>query len=52
MTNQQERVGIIGAGRMGLPMVKHLIAHGFTVTACDIDPGNREKARELGATRS
>ncbi len=50
MTDQQERVGIIGAGRMGLPMVKHLIARGFAVTACDIDSGNREKARALGAT--
>ncbi len=50
MTSQQERVGIIGAGRMGLPMVKHLVARGFAVTACDIDPGNSEKARALGAT--
>src|ERR1700677_926267 len=49
MTNQQERVGIIGAGRMGLPMVKHLVARGFEVTDCDIDPGNRDKARALGA---
>ncbi len=44
-----ETVGIIGVGRMGLPMVKHLLKRGFTVTACDIDPANLNKARELGA---
>lgn len=49
MSVQKERVGIIGAGRMGQPMVKHLIARGFSVTACDIEPGNREKAKALGA---
>jgi 3-hydroxyisobutyrate dehydrogenase/2-hydroxy-3-oxopropionate reductase len=44
-----ERIGVIGVGRMGLAMVKHLIKRGFAVTACDIDPANLNKARELGA---
>ncbi len=44
-----ERVGVIGAGRMGLAMVKHLLRRGFPVTACDIDAANLAKARDLGA---
>jgi 3-hydroxyisobutyrate dehydrogenase len=46
----KERVGIIGVGRMGLAMAKHLIKHGYALTACDIDGGNVKKARELGAS--
>jgi len=45
----KERVGIIGVGRMGLAMAKHLVKHGYTLTVCDIDAGNAEKARALGA---
>lgn len=50
MSNSKERVGIVGAGRMGLPMVKHLIKAGYSVTACDINADNLGKAREMGAT--
>jgi len=50
MANEsKERVGIIGVGRMGLAMAKHLVKHGCTLTVCDIDAGNAEKARALGA---
>jgi 3-hydroxyisobutyrate dehydrogenase len=45
----KERVGIIGVGRMGLAMAKHLTRHGYAIAACDIDPGNAAKATELGA---
>jgi 3-hydroxyisobutyrate dehydrogenase len=45
----KERVGIIGVGRMGLAMAKHLIRHGYAIAACDIDPGNAAKAAALGA---
>ena len=45
----KERVGIIGAGRMGLPMVKHMLRHGYSVTACDINAANLQQAREMGA---
>jgi len=31
------RVGIIGLGKMGHPMARHLQKAGFDVTACDID---------------
>ena len=49
MSQVKERVGVIGVGRMGLPMVKHLIRHGYEVIVCDIDAGNLAKARDLGA---
>jgi threonine dehydrogenase-like Zn-dependent dehydrogenase len=45
----KERVGIVGVGRMGLAMLKHLVKHGFAVTACDIHAGQLAKAREAGA---
>ncbi|MGH2371987.1 MAG: NAD(P)-dependent oxidoreductase [bacterium] len=35
-------VGIIGLGRMGLPMARHLSAAGFPVWGCDTDPKRRE----------
>jgi 3-hydroxyisobutyrate dehydrogenase len=44
-----ERVGIIGVGRMGLAMAKHLIKHGYVLTVCDINTTNLEQARALGA---
>jgi 3-hydroxyisobutyrate dehydrogenase len=46
----KERIGIIGAGRMGQPMIKHLLASGYQVAACDISAENCGKAREMGAT--
>lgn len=45
----KERVGIIGPGRMGLAMVKHLINAGYPVVATDINPEQLKKAEELGA---
>jgi 3-hydroxyisobutyrate dehydrogenase len=49
MSDKKERVGIIGAGRMGQPMVKHLVAKGYSVTVCDINAENVSKACALGA---
>jgi 3-hydroxyisobutyrate dehydrogenase len=49
MANETERVGIIGVGRMGLAMAKHLINHGYRLTACDINQESVEKARQMGA---
>lgn len=45
----KERIGLIGPGRMGLAMVKHLVAAGYAVTAYDVDPDRTEQAREAGA---
>jgi 3-hydroxyisobutyrate dehydrogenase len=49
MANAKERVGIIGVGRMGLAMAKHLINHGYALTACDLNPESLDKARQMGA---
>jgi 3-hydroxyisobutyrate dehydrogenase len=43
------RVGIVGVGRMGLAMLKHLVRHGHPVTACDLDEKQCEAARAEGA---
>ena len=49
-TATKERVGIVGVGRMGLAMLKHLVKRGYPVTACDIDNKQLAKAREAGAS--
>ena len=49
MNGEKTRVGIVGVGRMGLAMVKHLIKHGYQVTACDIDDKQLAKASDIGA---
>jgi 3-hydroxyisobutyrate dehydrogenase len=50
MADGKERVGIVGAGRMGLAMLRHLVKKGYKVTVCDISDKQREAARALGAT--
>ena len=50
MNGEKTRVGIVGVGRMGLAMVRHLIKHGYQVTACDIDDKQLAKASDIGAT--
>jgi 3-hydroxyisobutyrate dehydrogenase len=49
MADAKERVGIIGVGRMGLAMAKHLINHGYSLTVCDINQESLDKARQMGA---
>ncbi len=46
---ERERIGIVGVGRMGLAMAKHLIEHGYPVTACDLDNKQCDCARAVGA---
>jgi 3-hydroxyisobutyrate dehydrogenase len=41
-------IGVIGAGRIGQPLIGHLIRHGFAVQACDIDPAKRPAVEERG----
>jgi 3-hydroxyisobutyrate dehydrogenase-like beta-hydroxyacid dehydrogenase len=43
------RVGMIGAGRMGQPMIGHLARKGFDVAAFDIDPAKRAAVEARGA---
>jgi 3-hydroxyisobutyrate dehydrogenase len=45
----KERIGIVGTGRMGQAMIRHLISQGHAVTANDIDAKARAAARALGA---
>ena len=44
-----EQIGIVGIGRMGLAMAKHLIKHGYRVIACDLDRKQCDAARAAGA---
>ena len=46
---EREIVGIVGVGRMGLSMLKHMIRHGYQTIACDISEEQLQKAREAGA---
>jgi 3-hydroxyisobutyrate dehydrogenase-like beta-hydroxyacid dehydrogenase len=46
--SDKPRVGIVGAGRMGLSMLKHLIKHGHPVTVCDLDKKQCDAARAAG----
>ena len=53
MANQtKERVGIVGVGRMGLAMLKHLVKHGYPVTACDLDDKQRTRRARPAPRRS
>ena len=52
MNGEKARVGIVGVGRMGLAMVRHLIKHGYQVTACDIDDKQLAKASDIGAANA
>jgi len=44
-----QTVGVIGAGRMGQPIVGHLARKGFTVVVHDVDSDKRLRAETLGA---
>jgi 3-hydroxyisobutyrate dehydrogenase len=48
MSAPAKRVGMIGAGRMGMPMVGHLARKGFEVRVFDIDPARRPAVEEKG----
>lgn len=42
-------VGVIGAGRMGLPIIGHLVRRGFTVRVNDLDAGKQAAVETAGA---
>lgn len=44
----QQVVGLIGAGRMGLPIIGHLAKKGFSVLVNDVDPAKRAAAEAKG----
>jgi len=45
-----QNAGLIGVGRMGRAMARHLLAGGFAVTAYDLDKAARKDAAGLGAS--
>jgi 3-hydroxyisobutyrate dehydrogenase-like beta-hydroxyacid dehydrogenase len=49
MTNRAiRRVGIVGLGKMGLPMARHLRKGGFEVAGCDVNDAARKQAAAQG----
>jgi 3-hydroxyisobutyrate dehydrogenase-like beta-hydroxyacid dehydrogenase len=48
MNSSIQRVGIVGLGKMGLPMASHLQKRGFTVSGCDRDPSRKQSAERAG----
>jgi 3-hydroxyisobutyrate dehydrogenase-like beta-hydroxyacid dehydrogenase len=49
ITTAIKTVGVIGAGRMGLPIIGHMARKGLAVSAYDIDPARQEAVGKLGA---
>lgn len=48
----KDRVGIIGPGRMGLAMLKHLKKHDFNVIVYDISEEQLAAAVEAGGVKA
>jgi len=48
-TMTRETIGLIGAGRMGLAQIKHLINAGYAVSCCEQSDTQQTKALALGA---
>jgi 3-hydroxyisobutyrate dehydrogenase-like beta-hydroxyacid dehydrogenase len=46
----KELIGVVGVGRMGLAIVKHLIRHGYAAIGQDINEKALQEARAAGAT--
>lgn len=45
----QPTIGVVGPGRMGLAMVRHLVRNGYPVVVTDISAAQMKKAEEAGA---
>jgi 3-hydroxyisobutyrate dehydrogenase-like beta-hydroxyacid dehydrogenase len=42
-------IGVVGAGRMGTPIIGHLVRKGFPTRVCDIDAARADAVKERGA---
>ena len=42
-------VGVVGAGRMGTPIIGHLVRKGFATRVCDVNAGRAGAVKERGA---
>ena len=49
MNTNARSVGVIGAGRMGTPIIGHLVKRGFATVASDFDPAREAAVKALGA---
>jgi 3-hydroxyisobutyrate dehydrogenase-like beta-hydroxyacid dehydrogenase len=49
MPSAVKKVGVVGAGRMGQPIVGHLVRKGFAAIVHDVDAGKRDPVESLGA---
>ena len=47
--NIEDRVAVVGAGAMGLPVAAHLVRAGFPLTVCDLSADRRALVEKLGA---
>ncbi len=44
-----KRVGVVGAGRMGTPIIGHLVRKGFATQVCDVNGARAEAVKKMGA---
>lgn len=49
MSTTKPNVGVIGAGRMGKPIIGHLVKRGFGTLASDLSPAKEALVKEMGA---
>lgn len=49
MISEIKEVGVVGLGKMGRPIARHLAAKGFSVTGYDVEPAARGAAESDGA---
>ena len=47
--DELKNVGVVGAGRMGTPIIGHLVRKGFATQVCDLDPAKAGAVKKLGA---
>src|SRR5712691_707010 len=47
--HELKSVGVVGAGRMGTPIIGHLARKGFSTQACDLNPARAGAVKERGA---
>src|SRR6185369_420851 len=45
-----QKIGIVGLGKMGAPMARHLIAKGYNVAGCDAVDAAQRNAAALGVS--
>ncbi len=49
METSNVTLGVVGAGRMGTPIIGHLVRGGFATLACDVNPARKDAVAGLGA---